>query len=253
MKQNNASSALAPDRALDVRFMEFRSTRVASAPPRDCSSVIASAVQRGDLWNARRRALAHCLRPPETDVPALSFLTAARSAPPAPPSFDDDCGRQCARAWSSAIEELFAQPDHLRRIRRTHRRHFRRLGSLWAPRLTDCFAGGARAEGWEACCSTLRPLERAPRKSAGGGGCATHDPACCAMGNTSRAFLRLPALRELAVQVRLPTGQLLRIEQDGLLRPFDLPTVLWPAGYLLALWAASAASGCAPGAKVVEL
>ena len=126
MKQNNASSALAPDRALDVRFMEFRSTRVASAPPRDCSSVIASAVQRGDLWNARRRALAHCLRPPETDVPALGFLTAARSAPPAPPSFDDDCGRQCARAWSSAIEELFAQPDHLRRIRRTHRRHFRR-------------------------------------------------------------------------------------------------------------------------------
>ena len=79
-----------------------------------------------------------------------------------------------------------------------------------------------------------------------------HDPACCAMGNTSRAFLRLPALRELAVQVRLPTGQLLRIEQDGLLRPFDLPTVLWPAGYLLALWAATAASGCAPGAKVVE-
>ena len=215
--------------------------------------VIASAVQRGDLWNARRRALAHCLRPPETDVPALGFLTAARSAPPAPPSFDDDCGRQCARAWSSAIEELFAQPDHLRRIRRTHRRHFRRLGSLWAPRLTDCFAGGARAEGWEACCSTLRPLERPPRKSAGGGGCATHDPACCAMGNMSRAFLRLPALRELAVQVRLPTGQLLRIEQDGLLRPFDLPTVLWPAGYLLALWAASAASGCAPGAKVVEL
>ena len=25
---------------------------------------------------------------------------------------------------------------------------------------------------------------------------------------------------------------------QGLLRPFDLPTVLWPAGYLLSLWAA---------------
>ena len=63
----------------------------ASAPARECSSVIASAVERGDLWNARRRALAHCLRPPETDVQAPSFLTAARSAPPtppAPPSFD---------------------------------------------------------------------------------------------------------------------------------------------------------------------
>jgi hypothetical protein len=135
----------------------------ASAPARECSSVIASAVERGDLWNARRRALAHCLRPPETDVQAPSFLTAARSAPPtppAPPSFDDGCGRQCAGAWSSAVEKLFAQPGHLRRIRRTHRRHFRRLGGQWAARLTDCFAGGARAEGWEACCSTLRPLEQ---------------------------------------------------------------------------------------------
>ena len=141
--------------------MEFGSTGASSAPPtRECSSVIASAVQRGDLWNARRRALAHCLRPPETDVQAPSFLTATRSAPPAPPSFDDGCGRQCASAWASAVEELSAQPGHLQRIRRTHRRHFRRLGGLWVARLTDCFAGGARAEGWEACCSTLRPLEQ---------------------------------------------------------------------------------------------
>ena len=142
-------------------LMEFGSTGASSAPPtRECSSVIASAVQRGDLWNARRRALAHCLRPPETDVQAPSFLTATRSAPPAPPSFDDGCGRQCASAWASAVEELSAQPGHLQRIRRTHRRHFRRLGGLWVARLADCFAGGARAEGWEACCSTLRPLEQ---------------------------------------------------------------------------------------------
>ena len=139
--------------------MDFRSTGAASAPAPECSSVIASAVQRGDLWNARRRALASCLRPPETDLQAPSFLT-VRSAPPAPPSFDDSCGRECASAWATAVEELFAQPGHLQRIRRTHRRHFRRLGGLWVARLTDCFAGGARAEGWEACCSTLRPSEQ---------------------------------------------------------------------------------------------
>jgi len=42
------------------------------------------------------------------------------------------------------------------------------------------------------------------------------------------------------VQVRLPTGRLMRVEQDGWLRPFDMPTVMWPAGFLLAQWASGA-------------
>ena len=55
------------------------------------------------------------------------------------------------------------------------------------------------------------------------------------------------------MQVRLPTGQLLRIEQDGFLRPFDMPTVLWPAGYLLAQWASGGCTKVARGAKIIEL
>ena len=151
------------------------------------------------------------------------------------------------------MDALLAHSGHLESVRRAHLRHFARLGGLmWEPRLVECFADprahhGTRAGGWETCCSTLRSL----RSSRCGGDLAPRASACCAFGNASRSFLRIPALREAWVQVRLPTGTLLRLEQDGWLRPFDMPTVLWPAGFLLAQWAAGGA--CAAGLRVLEL
>jgi len=51
-------------------------------------------------------------------------------------------------------------------------------------------------------------------------------------------WLDIPRLQELLVCI--PAGErMLVLEQDGFLRAFDMPTVLWPAGYFLALWAAA--------------
>ena len=51
-------------------------------------------------------------------------------------------------------ELLLSRPDHLGLVRRAHERHHRRLGSLWAPRLVECFEDaqahhGTSAAGWE--------------------------------------------------------------------------------------------------------
>ena len=55
------------------------------------------------------------------------------------------------------------------------------------------------------------------------------------------------------MQVRLPTGRLMRVEQDGWLRPFDMPTVMWPAGFLLAQWASGACIEKAPARGALTL
>jgi predicted nicotinamide N-methyase len=54
------------------------------------------------------------------------------------------------------------------------------------------------------------------------------------------------------VFLRLPSDRLLRFEQDGFLRPFDVATVLWPAGYLLAQWIGNQCTGL-QGKRVLEL
>lgn len=54
------------------------------------------------------------------------------------------------------------------------------------------------------------------------------DGDCCALDRADNA-LRLPAVSELAVRY----GDAV-VLQDGWLRPFDVPTCLWPGSYLLA-------------------
>lgn len=221
----------------------------------DCLALILPAVRRGDLWNARRRALASCFMAP-LGTANPSFLLGAAPPAPSPRAFNDRCSRRCAEAWGVATAELFAQPDYLHLIHRTHSRHFRRLGGaehLWSARLAECFADsrghhGIRADGWESCCSSLRDLGDTDGCGAEGRSRAIE---CCAFGNTSRSFLRIPAIREGFVQVRLPTGRLMRVEQDGWLRPFDMPTVMWPAGFLLAQWASGACAQLQGGAGAV--
>lgn len=144
------------------------------------------------------------------------------------------------------MDELIEAPEFVSLVSSAHRRHA--LASRAAAvHAEDCWGRGAEAAAeWERCCSSLRA------EPFGGSGCGS--PACCAMGNRSRVHLRLPAIREISVRVLLPAGRELRIEQDGFLRPFDLPTVLWPAGYLLAQWAGDEANCAAwAGRPVLEL
>jgi hypothetical protein len=69
-------------------------------------------------------------------------------------------------------------------------------------------------------------------------GCDTPNP-CCNFFVGSSSHLRLPALHEPALAVRLMASDEQRItldlEQDGHLRLFDVAGILWPSGYLLAL------------------
>ena len=64
---------------------------------------------------------------------------------------------------------------------------------------------------------------------------------CCEFFSGSQSHLRLPALQEPAVRVRISVGtdvtkpKVLALEQDGFLRPFDVAGILWPSGYLLSL------------------
>jgi len=130
---------------------------------------------------------------------------------------------ECAAAWSMAVDALLERPDAFALIDAAHRQHAHAGLIVTHRKGLKC-----ADEHWESCCSSLQTSTCKD----------TERRECCHMGNGTRAHLRLPALREIAIDVRLPTGRLIRIEQDGLLRPFDLPTVLWPAGYLLSLWAA---------------
>jgi hypothetical protein len=81
---------------------------------------------------------------------------------------------------------------------------------------------------------------------------------CCDFTPGSWSYLRLPALHEPAVRLRIPQQQqqqqqqkknanndnpkesgsddmVLDLEQDGYLRLFDVATILWPSGYMLSL------------------
>lgn len=84
---------------------------------------------------------------------------------------------------------------------------------------------------------------------------SSHQAPCCVFTPGSWTYLRLPAIHEPAVQLGIPQKQydnndsmdsfesscsdftvnLLNLEQDGYLRPFDVAGILWPTGYMLSL------------------
>mmetsp|Transcript_20145 Transcript_20145/g.63885 ORF Transcript_20145/g.63885 Transcript_20145/m.63885 type:complete len:345 (+) Transcript_20145:26-1060(+) len=72
----------------------------------------------------------------------------------------------------------------------------------------------------------------------------------CAARVEDGTWLDIPRLQEVLVCVHAGE-RVLVLEQDGFLRAFDMPTVLWPAGYFLALWA-TAHCGLL-GGRVLEL
>ncbi|KAL7541702.1 hypothetical protein ACHAXR_011147 [Thalassiosira sp. AJA248-18] len=93
--------------------------------------------------------------------------------------------------------------------------------------------GSTTIERWNDCCSFFR----------------SDDKECfdvtCELAEGLDNHLILPALREPSVSIRLKfrdsiskgteKGELIKIEQEGSLRMFDVSGVLWPAGFLLGL------------------
>jgi predicted nicotinamide N-methyase len=179
-----------------------------------CREVFQADVADGDLYTARRAAAAFAKR---IATPEASVFGSGR---------DQNAAKECARAWAEEVDGLLLEgPAALGRIYRSHRVHG--TAASKAPSVDECAYDAAR---WEMCCSSI--LE--PTLPVSSSSCT--DRHCCAFGNGSMTFLKLPALQEISLRVRLSSGHVITVEQDGLLRPFDLATVLWPAGYLLMQW-----------------
>ena len=108
----------------------------------------------------------------------------------------------------------------------------------------DCLYGhddlSRAAEEWDKCCSILPGSEE---KTLGLFGLSMDDSnacttlnRCCELFVGSSSYLRLPALHEPALRVRVASNddfKVLELEQDSFLRPFDNAGVLWPSGYLM--------------------
>ncbi|KAL3935695.1 MAG: hypothetical protein SGBAC_008836 [Bacillariaceae sp.] len=106
---------------------------------------------------------------------------------------------------------------------------------------------------WEKCCSSLSEYSanRSPEQL---GECYPGGiPVCCEFFDGSPSHLRLPVLRELAIRLRVTLDdyeiRFISLEQDGFLRPFDVSTVQWPAGYFLSLCVAAPAKCGIPELK----
>ena len=123
---------------------------------------------------------------------------------------------------------------------------------------------------WDKCCSQIKEkddiykkqkstshdifLEQTISSSSGLGGFADSEsnecivegkPLCCEFHARTRSYLRLPAIREVALRVRVQSENGIEesfdLEQDGFLRRFDVASILWPSGYFLALCVAAPA------------
>ena len=181
-----------------------------------CADVISQLIAVGDLSAARQAALDFSL------VRASPTLF----APPSPAhlsGLDKDRADECSTAWRSQVSILLAQPDAFSLLKTA-----RSAPPVYAERLPENCDSDFERVG--RCCSTLHSsaLEGCP------------PPACCLLNGGLASPLHLPALREIRLHLRLPaTGRVLIIEQDGFLRPFDVSTVYWPAGFLLSQWVGS--------------
>mmetsp|Transcript_11870 Transcript_11870/g.25686 ORF Transcript_11870/g.25686 Transcript_11870/m.25686 type:complete len:378 (-) Transcript_11870:379-1512(-) len=199
-----------------------------------CNAELAALVLSGDLYAGRRVAVQASFSRLQADVNLFWPVDSGNAAPAF--QLNKEAAAHCAHVWQDAVESLVRNPRHLELVAEMHGRHGKDT-------YTDCKAPCLLAKHahniWEECCSSL------PRSPSACTRLHANQTSCCVMSAGSKAFLSLPVLREISIQVGLQNGRLLRIEQDGLLRPFDVSTVLWPAGYLLSQWVSSPEQ-CAP-------
>ena len=207
-------------------------------------------VATGDLYAARRAALDHCA----ASAPDHSWLHQAA-----------DAAATCVAAWRAAVDALHEDGDGWAAISDAHRLRAPRVRAM-AASMHDCATDSDDViASWDECCSAH--VRTTPGRACG-------PTACCTFGNGTKNYLKLPLLREISISLALPSGDLLTIEQasapyprvaitvshhhfpaqDGFLRPLHEPSVLWPAGYLLAQFVAHPPR-CASwrGKRVLEL
>lgn len=150
----------------------------------------------GELYSARRHALAR-----------VRGVTDHLSFAPAPPlTFDPRAAAECAQEWSLGIDNLLSRQNYSHLIHKTHQRYRVEPVHLSASPYCSNISSSAH-EWWESCCSSLSES-------------SIHCPspaslrACfCPFSSLSRSFLRIPAIRELWVRVRLFSGNVIHLEQ----------------------------------------
>lgn len=145
----------------------------------------------------------------------VADLSSARAAAAAYATKDASRRKECAKAWVQQMAGVEARPAYISLVRSSHSAH---SGVRSLAAVKDCWGAAENHGGrtWLDCCmdpARLRCFDNNPKPS--------HDfLACCALSPGSRSFLSIPALMASSVVMRLPTDRLLRLEQDGFLRPY---------------------------------
>ena len=175
-----------------------------------------------------------------------------------------DVARDCANSWQQLVDAELQSPTG----------GYAYIATISSQAVVQA---GIPTSHVEACWDPLQPLWTqccAPYTAANGADSEASCPrtsadlaVCCAFGPGSTAHQAVPVLMEPMISLWLPAtthsrgvepeergAEVLRLQQDGFLRPFDMPTVLWPAGYLLAQWVAdSRQCDTWRGQRVLEL
>mmetsp|Transcript_2860 Transcript_2860/g.9525 ORF Transcript_2860/g.9525 Transcript_2860/m.9525 type:complete len:210 (+) Transcript_2860:69-698(+) len=201
-----------------------------------CVDILAPLLAAGDLHTARFAALEYAMRPAASAASPSPWQQPAGGTALA--AFDKAAGDECGAAWRELLDEFLLSGEPA--LATVAAKHSALTLPPPPPVLSDRLPPSASLismEDYDACCSWLARGGDAPRRC----GAASPGGSGCSLANGSTAALLLPMLREPLVSVLLPGRRLLRLEQDGFLRPFDVATVLWPAGYLLGLWVAAEA------------
>lgn len=162
---------------------------------------------------------------------------------------------ECADSWAKLLDPLL-EPwnavDYLKKVAHVHQQPPPPM-TMASAFEEPCWEGGSsknNSELWTSCCAPFLGAESSSVCSA-----RIKGPACCALASGGVSYRLLPLLWEVKMHLWLPSpvARLITIEQDGFLRPFDMPTTLWPAGFLLAQWVGT--QGCYEwaGKRVLEL
>ncbi|EOD24041.1 hypothetical protein EMIHUDRAFT_207103 [Emiliania huxleyi CCMP1516] len=194
-----------------------------------CVDILAPLLAAGDLHTARFAALEYAMRPAASAASPSPWQQPAGGTALA--AFDKAAGDECGAAWRELLDEfLLSGEPALATVAAKH-------SALTLPPPPPPSASLISMEDYDACCSWLARGGDAPRRcgaaSPGGSGCSL------ANGSTAATTFLCP-FDDLAGLI-WANSRLISLNQDGFLRPFDVATVLWPAGYLLGLWVAAEA------------
>lgn len=212
-----------------------------------CADVVRPFVEEGALSDGRAAALSLYLSSPTPSV-----------------------ARDCASSWQTLVDaRLESSSGGYAYIAKVASRAAVRAAAPTAS-VRRCWE--TLQPGWTSCCAPYTGARKQKGEADAEEPSCTLEPTeldtCCAFGPGSDAHQAVPVLMEPTIRLWLPEAatsdddqakrpaEVVQLQQDGFLRPFDMPSVLWPAGYLLAEWVAAPAQ-CGGGSwrdkRVLEL